>query len=88
LQFHDHGPEPKTVVEVPPEQRLVVGADEKVLPLELPQAPIVTVTLMFKVTLAVAVLPCASVPYTVIVTDPEPLDGAVMVTPPAPVLLA
>lgn len=38
-QLHVHGPEPRTWVEVPTEQRLLLGAEVKLPPLLLPQAP-------------------------------------------------
>lgn len=39
VQVHVHGPDPETEEAVPAEQRLVLGADKKFCPLELPQTP-------------------------------------------------
>ena len=39
VQFHDHGPLPLTAVDVPPLQRLVLGSDVNVPPLDDPQIP-------------------------------------------------
>ena len=39
-QLHVHGPEPATDDDVPAEQRLVEGADDTVVPLADPHAPL------------------------------------------------
>ena len=51
LQLHDHGPvaAPSTAVAVPAEQRLVVGAVEKVLRLEEPQVPFMAAALVVNI---------------------------------------
>jgi hypothetical protein len=70
VQDHVQGPEPLTEVAVPAEQRLVLGAEERLAPLLLPQTPL-TDKLAEQAVEEVLVPPLA--PLQPQVQGPEPL---------------
>ena len=75
MQFHVHGPLPLTVVAVPVLQRLVVGAEVNVPPLDEPHTPVIGVAVaIFTVKLVgVEVLMLPAVSYALEVQECVPL---------------
>jgi hypothetical protein len=57
LQDHVQGPDPKTVVADPAEQRLVVGADDRLAPFDEPQVPLIGVGALLRLAEQLAVEP-------------------------------